>query len=250
MIERTGPNAAHRRAHPFVLGVIMLDTNFPRLERDIGNPASFPFATLYRRVPAATVATVVTDDELPPEVAQAILAAAEDLQAQGVSLIATSCGFLGALDRELRGRLRVPVISSALVLIPFLRAIHGPRARIGVLTFDSRRLAPAHFGGHHDERIAIEGIETGEELHRVIAGDLPSLDVERARGDAVAAAGRLMRKAPDTAAILLECTNLAPYRAEIAATSGRPVYDITQAILWQAGAALEQDRVRSNRSNS
>ncbi len=222
----------------FVLGVIMLDTQFPRLERDIGNPASFPFDTLYRRVPAATVSSVVTDRPLPAHVAEAILVAADDLQAQGVSLIATSCGYLGALDRELRARLRVPVISSALVLVPFLRAIHGPQARIGVLTFDSRRLAPAHFGGHHDEGIAIEGIETGEELHRVIAGDLPSMDLERARGDAVAAACRLMRKAPDAAAILLECTNLAPYRAEIAGAAGVPVYDITQAILWQAGAAF------------
>ncbi len=228
----------------------MLDTSFPRLERDIGNPASFPFETLYRRVPAATVESVVTDRELPAALADAILEAADELQAEGVSLIATSCGFLGALDRELRARLRVPVISSALVLVPFLRAIHGPQSKIGVLTFDSRRLTPAHFGGSYDDRIAIEGIEAGEELHRVIAGDLRSMDVERARGDAVAAACRLMRKAPDAAAVLLECTNLAPYRAEIAAASGRPVYDITQAILWQAGAAIAGLDASANRSIS
>ena len=42
---------------PFVLGVVMLATKFPRLLGDIGNPETFPFETRYRRVSAATVSS-------------------------------------------------------------------------------------------------------------------------------------------------------------------------------------------------
>ena len=52
----------------------MLDTRFPRLPGDIGNPASFAFETRYRRVPAATVSSVVTPDAMAPDVASAAFA--------------------------------------------------------------------------------------------------------------------------------------------------------------------------------
>ncbi|MCG8358534.1 MAG: aspartate/glutamate racemase family protein [Kiloniellales bacterium] len=221
--------------HPFVLGVVMLDTRFPRLEGEIGNPASFPFQTLYRRVAAATVARVVTDEALEPALAEDILAACRALADEGVSLIATSCGFLGSLQAQLEQELAVPVLSSALVLIPFLRTLHGPAAKIGVLTFDSRRLAPRHFAGWHDANIAVEGIETGEELYPAIAEDRAEIDHGRAEAEAVAAARRLMARHPDVAVILLECTNLSPYRQAIARATGRPVADLVQAICWRAG---------------
>ncbi len=81
------------RPGPFRLGLVMLKTRFPRLVGDIGNPATFPFETLTREVEAATVASVVTDEEISPEVERGILAAAVELERAGASLITTSCGF-------------------------------------------------------------------------------------------------------------------------------------------------------------
>jgi len=228
-------NASSGQAAAFTLGVVMLKTRFPRLKGDIGNPESFPFATLYRVVPAATVSSVVVDKTLDAEVAAGILEAAKDLERRGASLIVTGCGFLGALQDRLRREIAVPVISSALVLMPFLRALYGAERPIGVLTFDSTRLSARHFGPCYDDNIVIEGLESGAELHRVIAADLPEMDAEKAAQDALDGAGRLMSRCPDAAAILFECTNLSPYRARVAAATGRPVYDLNQAILWHAG---------------
>ena len=42
----------------FRLGVVMLNTRFPRLPGDIGNPETFSFPVVYRRVEAATVAAL------------------------------------------------------------------------------------------------------------------------------------------------------------------------------------------------
>lgn len=222
----------------FRLGVVLLNTRFPRLLGDIGNPESFPFPVVYRRVEAATVAAVVREGAVAEEAARALIAAAEALARDDeVSLIATSCGFLGALQAPLEQAVPVPVIASAFALLPFLRQVYGEAATIGVLTFDARRLSAAHFGPWSDSGTLVEGIEGGGELYRVIAGDLPALDREAAEAEVCAAGRRLLARAPELAAILLECTNLSPYRRALAEATGRPVYDINQAIGWIAAGS-------------
>jgi Asp/Glu/hydantoin racemase len=54
-----------------------------------------------------------------------ILEEAHKLIAQGATAITTSCGFLSPLQDELQAALPVPVITSALWLLPRLRAQHG-----------------------------------------------------------------------------------------------------------------------------
>ncbi len=221
----------------FRLGVVQLNTRFPRLPGDIGNPQSFPFPVVYRRVDAATVAAVVRDGAVAEEAARALVAAAQALaEDDGVSLIATSCGFLGALQTRLERAVPVPVIASAFALLPFLRQVYGETATIGVLTFDAQRLGAAHFGHWSDTGTLVEGIEGGE-LHRVIAADLPELNREAAEAEVCAAGKRLLVRGPEVAAILLECTNLSPYRQALAKATGRPVYDLNQAIGWVAAGS-------------
>ena len=225
----------------FRLGVVMLATSFPRLKGDMGHPETFPFPVLYRRVEQAQVARVVTEGETAPELAEAILETARALETEGASLVATSCGFLGGLQTRLQAALSVPVIASSLLLLPLLRTLYGPARPIGVLTFDSTRLSPRHFGNLGEGALAgaveIEGLESGAELHRVVSQDLAALDRTRAEQDAVAAARRLVGRCPAVPALLLECTNLSPYRTAIVRAVSRPVYDLNQAILWHAQAA-------------
>ncbi len=233
-----GPEAADtRRDEPgFCLGVVMLATRFPRLRGDIGNPDSFLFPVLYRSVTSARVGAVVRDTGPPATVADAIVTAARELESEGADLIATSCGFLGGLQDRLSTVCTVPVLASALVLVPWLRSLYGPAAALGVLTFDSRALSPLHFGAGADGPLVVEGLEEGTELFPVISQDRPEMDPERATADAVAAARQLVACEPRLAAILLECTNLSPYRDHIVAATGLPVYDIITAIRMVADA--------------
>ncbi len=41
------------------LGILMLETEFPRVHGDVGNAATFPFPVLYKVVPGATAYSVV-----------------------------------------------------------------------------------------------------------------------------------------------------------------------------------------------
>ena len=218
----------------FTLGVIMLDTRFPRLSGEIGNPATFPFPVRYRRVPAASVSRVVSS--LPPDegLAAAMIEAGRDLVADGADLIATSCGFLAPLQRVLADELAVPVLASALVLLPQLRALHGSDATLGVMTFDARKLGTTQLGDLAGGPMVLSGLERGRELYPAISEDREALDPIAAEADAREAARSLKASSPDLAAVVLECTNLSPYRRAIAEELGCPVYDLVQAVVWHA----------------
>jgi hypothetical protein len=214
----------------------MLDTRFPRPTGDIGNSATFPFPVDYRVVPAACVDRVVRTDGPDDALADAFLPAARALADDGAGLVTTSCGFLSPLQDRLAAALSVPVVASSLSLLPDLRRRHGTGAVIGVLTFDSTRLGPLHMPPGSGP-VTVEGIDGGTELHRVIIGDLDTLDMAAARADAVSAAARLRTRAGRLTALVLECTNLAPYREAIAEAAGCRVFDIRDAIAGRLGAS-------------
>lgn len=220
----------------FKLGVLMLNTHFPRLPGDIGNPDSLPCEVIIQRVDAARVDNIVSSSAPEDDLQQTLLQEADALQAQGIDLLVTSCGFLSCMQENLASRYKVPVIASSLVLMPFLRTVYGP-AEIGVLTFDSRKLTEQHFNGWFDERICIGGIERGQELHRVISQDETELDVVQAEKDVLMAVDELRERQPNMRVLVLECTNLSPYREAIKQHTGLTVYDLMTAIDWIKSAS-------------
>jgi Asp/Glu/hydantoin racemase len=210
-----------------LLGVLMLKTGFPRPLGDVGNPATWPCATLYKVVEPASVAAVVTAGPLPDALVAAFIEAGQALVAAGATLITTSCGFLVAAQAALQAALPVPVVTSSLLQIPAVQESLPLGKRVGVLTFDARRLTAAHLaaaGAPADTPLA--GLEEGGELHRVISRDLAVLDGKAARADALAAGRSLVAAHPEVGALVLECTNLPPYRAALAESLGLPVYDL------------------------
>jgi hypothetical protein len=52
------------------------------------------------------------------------------------------------------------------------------------------------------------------------------------RDEVIAAARRLVARAPEIGAIVLECTNMPPYAAAVQQATGLPVYDIYSLITW------------------
>jgi len=76
------------------------------------------------------------------------------------------------------------------------------------------------------------GTEGGDEFSRAILGNEPRLDVEAARADMVAAARDFRAARPEVGAILLECTNMVPYAADVRAATGLPVFSIHNFICW------------------
>jgi hypothetical protein len=207
------------------LGVLMLDTRFPRFVGDIGNPQSHHEGTLFEVVRGATVGKVVPA-KAPPLIDD-FVAAGHRLIDRGAGAITTGCGFLVLNQAELARRLPVPVASSALLLIPTLLKLLPAGKRLGVLTFSARDLTPAHFaaaGAPPD--LTVEGVQQDGVFQRAIYEQPCDDSVAAREAEVVAAARRLIARDPATAAILFECTNFPPHRAAVEAATGLPVYDI------------------------
>ncbi|MGB1239788.1 MAG: aspartate/glutamate racemase family protein [Pseudomonadales bacterium] len=222
------------------IGILMLNTRFARPVGDIGNLASYRYRAQIHILESANVANIVVS-QLAPALIDDVVAAAQNLERQGANIITTSCGFLAPIQQRVQSAIRSPFLASSLSLMPFLRQAFGPSSKVGVLTFDSRVLTPNHFNGLYDENIAISGIEHGCELHRVIKGDIPELDQARALEDVLHAAEKL--QAQQVSCILLECTNLSPYKAQLRAHFGLPVFDLVDAIHWLADAKAGELRL-------
>ena len=83
------------------LGILMLDTRFPRIEGDIGNPASFDFPVIFRTMKGIGSTDAVAAHPDRPRVLAALKANAEALAADGAVGLSTSCGFLALYQKDL-----------------------------------------------------------------------------------------------------------------------------------------------------
>ena len=206
------------------VGVLMLDTRFPRLPGDIGHAGAFGGAVRHRVVAGAVPRRVVTDAQALREsgLGTPFVEAARALTAEGARAVTTSCGFLVLLHDELEAAVPVPVVTSSLLQLPGLLA---QQARVGVLTISAVRLGEDHLlaAGVRRERLAdviVQGVDPGGPFARAILGNEASMDVEGAARDVVRAAVDLRRRAPDLRTAVLECTNMPPHARVAGEASG------------------------------
>ena len=103
------------------IGILMLDTHFPRPPGDIGNARSYDFPVRYKIVKNAYTDRIMghTPD---PELIGSFVDAARELEAEGVKAITTSCGFLAPFQKHLAEAVSIPVFASSLLQVPMIRA--------------------------------------------------------------------------------------------------------------------------------
>lgn len=217
------------------VGILMLNTRFPRIPGDIGNAATWPFPVQYKVVQAATPDNVVRGDAAP--LLEAFKAAGRELVDLGCDGIATNCGFLVQFQDDMSRSLGVPVAASSLLQAGLIRQSLPADRSLGILTISSETLTTPLLdaaGIAHDTPV----FGTGAKSHftQQVLGNASEIDFELARADNITAAMRLVEAHPDVGAILLECTNMVPYAADIRKATGRPVFSIYTYLLWfQAG---------------
>jgi hypothetical protein len=215
----------------FTVGILMLDTRFPRIPGDMGHAATFPFPVRYHRVAGADPDLVVRRgaEGLLPRFVEG----ARALEREGVGAITTNCGFLVKYQRELAAAVGVPVFTSSLLLVPLVHRMLPPGRRVGLMTVNAATLGPEHLAGAGiapEVPLAVAGLEGEKEFSRVLLGDELELDVDLAREEHVRVARRLCAAHPDLGAIVLECTNMPPYAADVQRATGLPVFDITSLV--------------------
>ncbi len=224
--------------HGARVGMVMVDTVFPRMPGDFGNMVTWPFPVLVKIVRGFSPTKVTT---LPAEeMMEPFALAAEELVAEGADGITSSCGFLSLVQEELRQRCGVPVGVSALMQVPFIERLLPPGKRVGVLTVSTQLLEERHLvaaGAGADTPLG--GCENGSEFVRIFASDdQVEVDAAAAERDVLQAGDALMARHPEIGAVVLECTNLQPFTRALRDHIGVPVYDAYSFVCWfHAGLA-------------
>lgn len=208
-----------------VAGILVFDSAAPRAPGDPGHAATFSFPVLYQVIQGFTFEDLRT---YAPERLTPVLDAALRLQERGVHFIITDCGLFSLYQRELSATLDVPFVGSSLSLIPFVLSTLTPTQKVGILTGHTTYLSKAHLQavGADLDRLAIEGMENCAEFVRVVMNGGSELDLGALRHGTLDAANRLLQREPHIGALILECPNLATFRADLVAALGIPVFDV------------------------
>ena len=213
------------------VGILMLDARFPRIPGDIGNAATWPFPVLYRVVRDATPDRVVRRGA--DGLLQAFIAAAQDLIRDGADGITTNCGFLALFQDDLADAVSVPVATSALMQVAMVNRLLPRGRRAGILTISGSTLTEQHLlKAAVPPGTPIGTTEGGREFTEAILGDHLELDVDAAREDNIDAARALVAGHADLGALVLECTNMVPYAADIRRAIGLPVFTMESFVGW------------------
>jgi hypothetical protein len=142
-------------------------------------------------------------------------------------------------QERLAGSVRVPVVTSSLMLLPLLRAMISPLRRIGVVVANSTSFSDAQIraaGVEPDESIAVAGMENCAAFADTILAPKSSanagaaLDADAIERGLISVCEDLVRREGGVGAILLECTNLVPYASAVGERLNLPVYSIHTAV--------------------
>jgi len=204
------------------LGILLLDTRFPRIVGDIGNAASFDFPVIFRKMEGIGSSDAVTTQPDRPRMLAGLKANAEALAAEGAVGLSTSCGFLALYQDDLAAVSPVPVATSALLHI---KALKGKR--VGVITASAKNLTPAHFeavGAPGDTPFV--GLPEDSSFAGAFLRNGLTLDRDVVEREVVAAGRDLVARHPGIDTVVLECTNLPPYKQALEQDLGLPVFDI------------------------
>lgn len=215
------------------IGILMLDTHFPRIEGDIGNALTYSFPVKYKKVKNATTNQIVL--ECATGLLDRFINAAQELEKEGVNAITTSCGFLSIYQKELSAAVDVPVFTSSLIQVPMIYRMLKASQKVGIITANGKTLTEKHFNGvgwsAQEISIAIAGMENSNEFSEIfVHGTRTVMDVENVTKEILNVGKDLIKRYPNTGAIVLECTNMSPFRQALQKQLSVPIFDIVTLI--------------------
>ncbi|KAB1082239.1 aspartate/glutamate racemase family protein [Neorhizobium galegae] len=215
------------------IGVLMLDTVFPRPKGDIGNAYSYDFPIRYKTVKGAAPSRIMGDTP-DAELLSPFIEAARELEAEGVKAITTSCGFLAPFQKQIASAVNIPVFTSALLQAPVIHAMLPPGKIIGVFTERGHHLNNDHFKGvgwsMEKIPVQIQGMKPDAQFPATYIGNRRELDIEALKEEMLGMTREFMETCPNPGAILFECTNMCPFSSFVAEESGLPVFDVNTLI--------------------
>jgi len=230
-----------KNIYGYPVGILMLETQFPRIPGDIGNATTWDFPVLYKIIKRATPDLVVRKGAMG--LLESFIRGAQELEKEGVRAITTNCGFLALFQKEMASALKIPVFTSSLMQVPLAYMMVKQSQKVGIITIHAKSLTQKHLSCVGADKIPhiIYGTEGEEEFSRVILDDEMELDVNKSRDELVRVAKRMVSEHPEVGAVVLECTNMPPYAAAIQKEIDLPIFDIYTLVIMVYHAVVKKN---------
>ena len=210
---------------------------YPLPPGDVANPLSYPFPVLIREIPGVDnnpYPPLTDDDGQYTEVVQKCIDEAVRLERDGVSSIAMCCGFFSLIQPVIAAAVDIPVISSPLIMIPVIHQMLKPEQSVVVVTASKRLLSGEFFsavGVDINHRVTVAGLDDSQVFNSMcMGGKAISYETDELRADVIAAIEQAQQADPNIGAVLLECTTLPPYAADISQSLRLPVFDFIACV--------------------
>jgi hypothetical protein len=222
------------------IGILLLETSVPFIPGDVANATTYSFPVRFKKVRGFSVQRALSKD---PTVYEDLREAARDLVQQGVRAVTGDCGFMGIHQKKLARELGVPVFLSSLLQIPFISQLIGEKAKVGIITADSKSLSVdllAAVGVSDPANLVIGGLQECQQFYRFAIEETGSLDVTAVEQEVVNVTQDMVAEDPQIRAILLECSLLPPYGAAVQNAVNLPVFDYVTMINFVFSAVVKQ----------
>lgn len=216
----------------YSVGILYLDACwYPIIPGNVANLETYNFPVRLKVVPDCHTAQLLEGD---PSLLNNTIQAAKELEEEGARAICAACGFFGNFQDQVAAAVDIPVFLSSMVQVPWIKIGLKPEKKIGILTAYADGLTEALYrscGITESRNLMIADLSREPEFSAIIE-NRGAFDNEIVRQEVVDAAVRLATENPDLGAILLECSDMPPYAADVQRAVKLPVYDFITMINW------------------
>lgn len=227
-------NIPNQQVAGYPVGIVYIEQiNYPLLPGNVVNAYSYDFPVRMAPVPNLTNTRLFDND---PTIADDIIATARHMvEKEGVRSICSACGFFGNYHKQVQEALDVPVAMSSLVQAPQILHLLNPKKKLGILTANAGSMTDnllENSGLSSRDRLVIKDTRHTPNFANAVVDMSGYMDNTKAREEVVGLALEMQEENPDIGAILLECSDMPPYAAEIQAKTQLPVFDFITLKKW------------------
>ena len=223
----------------YALGIMVLDVHYPLIPGNVANASTYPYPVRLKQVRGATTTRLFQNDRT---LLDDFIQAAKKLELEGVRAISGGCGYFANFQKELAESVDIPVFMSALLQVPFIKLGLRSDQKIGVICATKEGLTDKTLravGIEDMSSIVIEGLEDTEEFGSLVNCTKHEFSNSKIRNEVVSASINLV-KSNNIGAILLECSDLPPYAADIQREVNLPVFDYISLHNWIYHAVIQR----------
>jgi hypothetical protein len=158
------------------------------------------------------------------------------------------CGFFSLIQPILAKHVSIPILTSPLIMLPIIHQMMPPEKSVVVVTAAKRLLTFEYFeavGADINDRIKVIGLDDAPVFNSFCLVDKPKaqkgvngFEFNAFRDELCELIGKACDDDPEIGAIMLECTSLPPFAADIHEHTGLPVYDFIACVEWMHRAVV------------